>query len=206
MKELEDLKNKWAEQDFSQSYSKEEIKNFLQKKSTHSIRWIFYLSIAEFLLYLSFPLLVPNYLDSFDYYKSLNLYEFSITTTFLGYVLLLYFMWRFFQNYKNISVANSVKNHLSAILKTRRAVNQYFYSNIAILIVFTIVVLIAALRLDKNIIALQEESNSFLMMIFMIGILIAIILGLFGLLYYFVYGRFLRPLKKNEKELLRMED
>lgn len=206
MKELEDLKNKWAEQDFSQSYSKEEIKNFLQKKSTHSIRWIFYLSIAEFLLYLSFPLLVPNYLDSFDYYKSLNLYEFSITTTFLGYVLLLYFMWRFFQNYKNISVANSVKNHLSAILKTRRAVNQYFYFNIAILIVFTIVVLIAALRLDKNIIALQEESNSFLMMIFMIGILIAIILGLFGLLYYFVYGRFLRPLKKNEKELLRMED
>ena len=206
MKELEDLKNKWAEQDFSQSYSKEEIKNFLQKKSTHSIRWIFYLSIAEFLLYLSFPLLVPNYLDSFDYYKSLNLYEFSIITTFLGYVLLLFFMWRFFQNYKNISVANSVKNHLSAILKTRRAVNQYFYFNIAILIVFTIVVLIAALRLDKNIIALQEESNSFLMMIFMIGILIAIILGLFGLLYYFVYGRFLRPLKKNEKELLRMED
>ena len=206
MKELEDLKNKWAEQDFSQSYSKEDIKNFLQKKSTHSIRWIFYLSIAEFLLYLSFPLLVPNYLDSFDYYKSLNLYEFSIITTFLGYVLLLFFMWRFFQNYKNISVANSVKNHLSAILKTRRAVNQYFYFNIVILIVFTIVVLIAALRLDKNIIALQEESNSFLMMIFMIGILIAIILGLFGLLYYFVYGRFLRPLKKNEKELLRMED
>ena len=206
MKELEDLKNKWAEQDFSQSYSKEEIKSFLQKKSTHSIRWIFYLSIAEFLLYLSFPLLVPNYLDSFDYYKSLNLYEFSITTTFLGYVLLLYFMWRFFQNYKNISVANSVKDHLSAILKTRRAVNQYFYFNIAILIVFTIVVLIAALRLDENIIALQEENNSFLMMIFMIGILIAIILGLFGLLYYFVYGRFFRPLKKNEKELLRMED
>ena len=206
MKELEDLKNKWAKQDFSQSYSKEEIKSFLQKKSTHSIRWIFYLSIAEFLLYLSFPLLVPNYLDSFDYYKSLNLYEFSIITTFLGYVLLLYFMWRFFQNYKNISVANSVKNHLSAILKTRRAVNQYFYFNIAILIVFTIVVLIAALRLDENIIALQEESNSFLMMIFMIGILIAIILGLFGVLYYFVYGRFLRPLKKNEKELLRMED
>ena len=206
MKELEDLKNKWAEQDFSQSYSKEEIKSFLQKKSTHSIRWIFFLSIAEFLLYLSFPLLVPNYLDSFDYYKSLNLYEFSIVTTFLGYVLLLYFMWRFFQNYKNISVANSVKDHLSAILKTRRAVNQYFYFNIAILIVFTIVVLIAALRLDENIIALQEENNSFLMMIFMIGILIAIILGLFGLLYYFVYGRFLRPLKKNEKELLRMED
>ena len=206
MKELEDLKNKWAKQDFSQSYSKEEIKSFLQKKSTHSIKWIFYLSIVEFVLYLSFPLLVPNYIKSFDYYKSLNLFEFSIVTTVLGYVLLLYFMWHFFQNYKKISVANSIKDHLSAILNTRRAVNQYFYFNVAILIIFTIVVLVAALERDKNMIALQEENNSLIMIIFMIGILIAIILGLFGLLYYFVYGRFLRPLKNNEKELLRIED
>lgn len=206
MKELEDLKNKWAKQDFSQSYSKEEIKGFLQKKSTHSIKWIFYLSIVEFVLYLSFPLLVPNYIKSFDYYKSLNLFEFSIVTTMLGYVLLLYFMWHFFQNYKKISVANSIKDHLSAILNTRRAVNHYFYFNVAILIIFTIVVLVAALERDKNMIALQEENNSLIMIIFMIGILIAIILGLFGLLYYFVYGRFLRPLKNNEKELLRIED
>lgn len=206
MKELEDLKNKWAKQDFSQSYSKEEIKGFLQKKSTHSIKWIFYLSIVEFVLYLSFPLLVPNYIKSFDYYKSLNLFEFSIVTTVLGYVLLLYFMWHFFQNYKKISVANSIKDHLSAILNTRRAVNHYFYFNVAILIIFTIVVLVAALERDKNMIALQEENNSLIMIIFMIGILIAIILGLFGLLYYFVYGRFLRPLKNNEKELLRIED
>ena len=206
MMKLEDLKNKWAKQDFSQSYSKEEIKGFLQKKSTHSIKWIFYLSIVEFVLYLSFPLLAPNYLDSFDYYKNLNLFEFSIVTTILGYVLLLYFMWHFFQNFKKISVANSTKDHLSAILNTRRAVNQYFYFNVAILIIFTIVVLVAALERDKNMIALQEENNSLLLIIFMIGLLIAIILGLFGLLYYFVYGRFLRPLKNNEKELLRIED
>lgn len=206
MKELEDLKNKWAKQDFSQSYSKEEIKGFLQKKSTHSIKWIFYLSIVEFVLYLSFPLLVPNYIKSFDYYKSLNLFEFSIVTTVLGYVLLLYFMWHFFQNYKKISVANSIKDHLCAILNTRRAVNQYFYFNLAIMIIFTIVVLVAALERDKNMIALQEENNSLIMIICMLGILITIILGLFGLLYYFVYGRFLRPLKNNEKELLRIEE
>lgn len=206
MKELEDLKNKWAKQDFSHSYSKEDIKGFLQKKSTHSIKWIFYLSIVEFVLYMGFPLLAPNYLDSYDYYRSLNLFEFSIFTTLLGYVLLLYFMWRFFKNYKNISVANSIKDHLSAILKTRRAVNQYFYFNMAILIIFTIVVLIAALERDKNMIALQEDNNSLFMIIFIIGLLIAIIISLFGLLYYFVYGRFLRPLKNNEKDLLKIED
>lgn len=206
MKELEDLKNKWSKQDFSHSFSKEDIKGFLQKKSTYSIKWIFYLSIVEFILYLSFPLLVPNYLDSYDYYKSLNLFEFSIITTVLGYVLLIYFMWRFFQNYKKISVANSLKDHLSAILNTRRAVNQYFYFNVAILIVFTIVVLVSALQLDKNMIGFQEENSSILTMLFVISLVIAVILGIFGLLYYFVYGRFLRPLKNNEKELLEIED
>ena len=206
MKELEELKHQWAKQDFSQNFSKEEIKGFLQKKSTHSIKWIFYLSIAEFIAYLSFPLLVPNYLDSFDYYKSLNLFEFSILTTLTGYVLLVYFMWRFFKNYKNISVANSITSHLSAILNTRRAVNQYFYFNIVILIIFTVVVLLSALQLDQNMIDLKEENNSLLIMIFIIGLVIAIILGIFGLLYYFVYGRFLRPLKNNEKELLKIED
>jgi len=206
MKELEELKHQWAKQDFSQNFSKEEIKGFLQKKSTHSIKWIFYLSIAEFIAYLSFPLLVPNYLDSFDYYKSLNLFEFSILTALTGYVLLVYFMWRFFKNYKNISVANSITSHLSAILNTRRAVNQYFYFNVVILIIFTVVVLLSALQLDQNMIDLKEENNSLLIMIFIIGLVIAIILGIFGLLYYFVYGRFLRPLKNNEKELLKIED
>lgn len=206
MKELEELKHQWAKQDFSQNFSKEEIKGFLQKKSTHSIKWIFYLSIVEFIAYLSFPLLVPNYLDSFDYYKSLNLFEFSILTTLVGYVLLVYFMWRFFKNYKKISVANSITAHLSAILNTRRAVNQYFYFNVVILIVFTVVVVFSALQLDQNMIALKEGNNSLLTMIFVIGLVIAIILGIFGLLYYFVYGRFLRPLKNNEKELLKMED
>lgn len=206
MKELEELKQQWAKQNFGQPFSKEEIKGFLQKKSTHSIKWIFYLSILEFVLYLSFPLLVPNYLDSFDYYKSLNLLNFSIATTLFGYLILLYFMWQFFLNYRKISVANSIKEHLSTILKTRRAVNQYFYCNVGILIVFTIVVLMAAFQFDENIITLQEKNSSLLMVIFVIGIVIASILGVFGLLYYFVYGRYLQPLKQNEKELEKIND
>lgn len=206
MKELEKLKQQWAKQNFDQHFSKEDLKGFLQNKSAHSIKWIFYLSIIEFILYLSFPLLVPNYLDSFAYYKSLNLLNFSIATTLFGYLVLLYFMWRFFKNYRKISVADSIKEHLSAILKTRRAVNQYFYFNVAVLIIFSIVVLIAAFQFDENMIALQEKNSSFIMVIFVIGVIISVILGVFGLLYYFVYGRFLRPLKQNERELRKIVD
>ncbi len=204
MKELDKLKQEWAKQNFDQYFSKEDLQGFLHNKSAHSIKWIFYLSIIEFVLYLSFPLLVPNYLDSFAYYKSLNLLNFSIVTTLFGYLILLYFMWRFFKNYRKISVADSVKDHLSAILKTRRAVNQYFYFNVAILIIFSIVVLIAAFQFDENMIALQEKNSSFIKIIFVIGTIISVILGVFGLLYYFVYGRFLRPLKQNERELKKI--
>ena len=55
-------------------------------------------------------------------------------------------------------------------------------------------------------IGFQEENSSILTMLFVIGLVIAVILGIFGLLYYFVYGRFLRPLKNNEKELLEIGD
>lgn len=204
MDELKSLKNKWANQKFDKQYSAEELNGIIQKKSKSSIKYIFYLSVTEFFLYISIPFIVPNYYESFDYYKSLNLYEFSIATSVIGYILLLYFMLRFFRNYKRISVTDSVKGHLSTILNTRRAVNQYIYFSLGILLVFLCVVMYSALLFDENLIALQEKKDSIVMIIFIIGIVISLIIGVFGLLYYFLYGRLLNPLKKNEKELMNI--
>ena len=204
MDELKSLKNKWANQKFDKQYSSEELNGLIQKKSKSSIKYIFYLSVAEFFLYISIPFIVPNYYESFDYYKSLNLYEFSIATSVIGYILLLYFMLRFFRNYKRISVTDSVKGHLSTVLNTRRAVNQYIYFSLGILLVFLCVVMYSALLFDENLIALQEKKDSIVMIIFIIGIVISLIIGVFGLLYYFLYGRLLNPLKKNEKELMNI--
>jgi hypothetical protein len=204
MDELKSLKNKWANQKFDKQYSAEELNGLIQKKSKSSIKYIFYLSVTEFFLYISIPFIVPNYYESFDYYKSLNLYEFSIATSVIGYILLLYFMLRFFRNYNRISVTDSVKGHLSTILNTRRAVNQYIYFSLGILLVFLCVVMYSALLFDENLIALQEKKDSIVMIIFIIGIIISLIIGVFGLLYYFLYGRLLNPLKKNEKELMNI--
>ena len=48
---------------------------------------------------------------------------------------------------------------------------------------------------------MEKENTSLLMISFIIGLVVAFILGIYGVLYYFVYGRFLNPLKRNEKEL-----
>jgi len=206
MDEFKSLKEKWANQKFDKQYTVEELNGFLQKKSKTSIKWIFYLSVAEFFLYISFPFIIPNYYESFDYYKSLNLFEFSIATSIIGYIILVYYMLRFFKNYRRISVTDSVKGHLSTILNTRRAVNQYIYFNLGILLIFLIVVMFYAFKFDENLIALQQENNSVIMIFFIIGLLVSLIIGVFGLLYYFVYGRFLNPLKKNEKELMNIDN
>jgi len=206
MDELKSLKEKWANQKFDKQYTVEELNGFLQKKSKTSIKWIFYLSVAEFFLYISFPFIIPNYYESFDYYKSLNLFEFSIATSIIGYIILVYYMLRFFKNYRRISVTDSVKGHLSTILNTRKAVNQYIYFNLGILLIFLIVVMFSAFKFDENLIALQQENNSVIMIVFIIGLLVSLIIGVFGLLYYFIYGRFLNPLKKNEKELLNIDN
>ena len=206
MDEFKSLKEKWANQKFDKQYTVEELNGFLQKKSKTSIKWIFYLSVAEFFLYMSFPFIIPNYYESFEYYKSLNLFEFSVITSIIGYIILVYYMLRFFKNYKRISVSDSVKGHLSTILNTRRAVNQYIYFNLVILLIFLIVVMVYAFKFDENLIALQQENNSVIMIIFIIGLLVSLVIGVFGLLYYFVYGRFLNPLKKNEKELMNIDN
>lgn len=206
MRDLKELKEKWAGQSFDKQFSKEELNAFLQKKSSYSIRWIFYLSVIEFLFYLLLPIILPNYLESYEYYKSLNLLEFRLLSIGIGYALLIYYMWRFYQNYRKISISDSVHDHLTTILKTRQAVNQYFYLSIGILLIFTTVVMIAAFKYDNNLIALQEKNVSVLMILFIVGIVIAIILVIFGLLYYFVYGRFLKSLKKNERHLNEMSN
>ena len=201
MNKLDDLKEKWGQQTFNTNYSKEELNRILQQKSSHSIRWIFYLSLLEFVLYLALPILLPNYAAAFQYYKSLHLYSFSILTTLLGYAVLIYFMWRFYQNYRQIKVSSSVSTHLQTILKTRRTVNVYFFTNLCIVLVFTVVVLMEAMKYDENFIALQNQPQGIVGLVVAVLIVLCIIVGFFALLYYLVYGRFLRTLKKNEEEL-----
>lgn len=206
MDELKQLKSEWASQSFDKRYDKTELNAFLKQKSMHSIRWIFYLSMIEFLLYLILPIFLPNYFESFDYYKQLNLYEFAIATTGIGHVLLIFFMFKFFRNYKRIAIDDSVKGHLQTILNTRRTVNQYIYCNLGILLVFVFVVFYNMLQMDENLQVMKENNISLPVVLVSFGVLIGLILALFGVLYFLVYGRFLRPLKRNEKELKRLNN
>ncbi len=202
MKELDHLKKAWENQTFEKQFSKEELYSLLQKKSARSVKWIFYLSVIEFALYLILPVFLPNYIDSFSYYKKLHLYRFSILTTALGYAVLIYFMYRFYKNYKKISFSTSVSSHLKDILNARKTVNQYFFINIGILIVFSVVVLMSAMEYDESLATVSNNGNTLVTLIAVLVVIVALIFLIFGLIYYLVYGRFLKALKENENELI----
>ena len=74
MNKLDALKQEWKNQRFDLQLSKEELYALTQKKSISSIKWIFIFSCVEFFAYLLFPFLIPDYFESFDYYRSIYLY------------------------------------------------------------------------------------------------------------------------------------
>ena len=55
--------------------------------------------------------------------------------TILGYIILAYFFYRFFMNYKTISATDNAKVLMENILKTRRTVKQYVGFNLIYLFI-----------------------------------------------------------------------
>ncbi len=210
MDKLSTLKKQWNSQKFEQPLSKEELYKLTQKKSISSIKWIFIFSCFEFFAYLLLPLIIPDYFDSFEYYKSIHLFWLSILVSCLGYFILLYFMIKFYKNYKNIKTSDSISSLINTIISARKSVNKYVIYNLGIFAIFFIIVLINAFQYDENFINILKQRNvehySVLKMVIVIsGVTILVFTILIGF-YYLIYGRYFFRLKNNIKELQKIDD
>ena len=213
MDELELLKKDWKKED-AERYPKlsyDDIYSMILKKSSSIVKWIFIISILEFVLWtiISFALKDADFNKKFDSYHAEN-----IMTPFiiLGYVVLAYFFYKFYTNYKNISVTDNAKKLMENILKTRKTVKQYVGFNLIYLTVSTFIVLGIQFDRDKQINTLIEQATangelfkfyatSILLTLAALIILIGIVLGF----YYLIYGILLKRLNRNYKELRKYE-
>ena len=210
MDKLDTLRQEWRNQKFDMQLSKEELYELTQKKSISSIKWIFIFSCVEFFAYLLFPFVIPDYFEAFEYYKEIHLYEFSILTSILGYVILAYFMIQFYLNYTKIKASDSINVLINNIIKSRKSVNKYILYNLGVFVVFLAVVLVNAFQYDENYVHLlnQDSTNegSILKMVFAIIIIMIVVLSLLIAFYYLFYGRYFFKLKKNIEELKQIEE
>ncbi|WP_033956314.1 hypothetical protein [Psychroserpens jangbogonensis] len=212
MDELELLKKDWKKEDkVYPKLSYNEIYNMILSKSSSIVKWIFIISMLEFVfwLFISFGLKASGFnleLDGME--QNFGFIAISI----FSYAILAYFFYRFYTNYKTINTTDSAKTLMENILKTRRTVKQYVFFNLFVLVVGVAYMMPYAIKQDESSRALLEtaQANGELFKYYA-GIAIVTIIGLaiaisvLLLFYWLIYGILLKRLNRNYYELKKLE-
>ena len=204
MDELELLKKDWNKK--GNNYPKltyDEIYKMILKKSSSIVKWIFIISLLEFAFWgiISFALKDS---ESMQRFKEYNVEFIIIPLTVIGYLILAYFFYLFFKNYRTISVTDSAKVLMENILKTRRTVKQYVAFNLIYLAVSVIVVLFIEFDYNIELIDQVQQASAngevfkfYAMIIISTFLLLATAIVVLLLFYWLVYGILLKHLNKK---------
>lgn len=212
MDELELLKKDWQKKDDDYpKLSYNDIYKMILKKSSSIVKWIFIISLLEFAFWslISFVLKDSKSMQRFQEYDADYI---LIPLAVVSYVILAYFFYLFFMNYRKISVTDSAKVLMENILKTRRTVKQYVAFNLIFLVLSVIVVLFIEFDKDQTLInqaqvaaANGDAFKFYASIIIATFLLLALAIVLLLLFYWLVYGILLKRLNKNYRELKKLE-
>ena len=212
MDELELLKKDWNKKgDKYPKLSYNEIYKMILKKSSSIVKWIFIISLLEFVFWGIISIALKD-TESMQRFKNYNADNIIIPLTIIGYIILAYFFYLFFKNYKTISVTDSAKVLMENILKTRRTVKKYVAFNLIYLVFSTIVVLFIEFDKDAELINQVEQASAngevfkfYAIIIIVTLLLLVVAIGVLLLFYWLMYGLLLGRLNKNYKELKKLE-
>ena len=211
MDELELLKKDWQRKEQKlPKLSYNDIYGMILKKSSSVVKWIFMISIAEFafwILMAFLPLNTEETAGSGADFISLSERILEI----ISFVVIIYFVHRFYRNYKKISVTDSAKELMKKIIDTRRTVMRYVWFNLGLFAISFVVILVEILVFDPPV-ALTERissANSSLFAWMLVGVFFLMAILFFGVLlwlfYRLLYGILLKRLNENYRELKKME-
>jgi len=196
MMAVDNLKEIWKSQEDSKiQFSELDIYKMIHKKSASIVKWIFYISIIEFLVMIIVPFFMK---DTSVKMEEIHLVNFYKITNGLSYLIAIVFIYLFYKNYKAICVYDSTKKLMQDILKTRKIVKTYVGFQ---LLLGGIVSLILIIKSTSSL--TQDVSQS--MLIIIAAVLVLIVLVMMWLFYMLIYGILLNKLKGNYKELLKTE-
>ena len=198
---LDNYKKAWDNQpEDAHKVSSLEIYKMAQSKSSSIVKWIFIIGIAEFVGLNSLYFFIDMG-EAMKEYEKLGIENFVFYSQIAAYIILFYFLAKFYQNYKRISVTTSTNTLMKKILKTRKTVRNYVIFNLGYMVLIIMVVSIASINMNF------EELNTKQLLLIVLSTLIAtlLILGLLWLFYQLLYGILLRKLNRNYKELAKLD-
>lgn len=197
---LDLLKEQWKKQNKNlPKYSKGELYQMLQKKSTSIVKWIFIISILEFLFWIGLE--VVSYFNDFDaIIDEINLTYFYRITLVINHLVIIGFIILFFKRYKNINVTDNAKELMKSIIKTRNTVKAYVWFNVIFFIISFITTnyfTIKHLSIDQEGFIWGFIAGVFIVMLIFVGLLL--------LFYRIIYGTLIKRLHKNHQQLKKLE-
>lgn len=209
--DLEQYKKSWENQPKeTNTVSNVDIYKMSHSKSSSIVKWIFIIGILELIFWTSLNFMVPQ--KYMEVYKDFKIMELLKATMFVHYVVILVFLVLFYRNYNSISITDSTKRLMNRILSVRRTVKYYVYYNLGTIIISNIVLMIILLGQPDHLIdalnpkGLNVDTNTTIT-IFIIATA-AMVLIMFLIIWFFyklTYGRLLKKLNKNYKELDNLE-
>lgn len=216
---IDNLKKNWQEQDVKPKYDNNEILKMLNRKSRNYVKYIFWISIFEFLLFLGitvYYLFDGGHPNSFiNLLTRLGIKEtpqiqagyehLDFFMKILSLFITAFFMIRFYINYKKINIEENLKQLIIRIINFKRTVNIFILTNLALLVVFTLTLAFFIFNtLSQQNIHLNDKTLTGFVFGFVITLMISIILA--WLYYRIVYGIILKKLNKNLHQLKEVEE
>jgi hypothetical protein len=214
MDELELLKKDWETSSKNyREFNKEELYKLIYKRSSSIVKWIFIISLLEF----GFWTLISLGFNGSEDLKKIQSYDVNYILyplTILGYVVLIYFFYVFYKNYKTISATDNTKMLMERILKTRRTVRHYVIFNLVFMCISIVIGVYIEMtnnpevQILLNRIESEGDGNITVFYLIVVGLSIvamalvsAVLIGF----YYLIYGLLLKRLKSNYKDLKELE-
>jgi hypothetical protein len=216
--DLDNFKKTWQEQDKQSKYSNADILKMLNQKSRNYVKYILWISIAEFLLFGGISIFYMLYDDGSDNIIKLmgrlgivenqtikaDMAHLNFFIKLLSLVITGVFVVIFYKNYKKINLEANIKQFILQILQFKNTVKLFISTNIILLVVFNILITgFIFNNVQKQEIHLQSHD-------WWVAILTILATTLFSLaliyIYYKIfYGIILKKLSKNLRQLQKME-
>lgn len=212
--DLDSFKKAWQEQPVQQKYDNSEILKMLNRKSRNYVKYIFWISVFEFLFFSVIGLFYffkgeetngfLNVLEKLGARKTPevenNFDSIYLILKILSLLVTAYFVYKFYQNYRKIKIEENLKGLITRIIKFKKTVNAFILISIVLLVAFTSIftVFIFYALNSQNV----EPANS-AVTIFIIGTVLStgLCVLLIWLYYRLVYGIIMRKLDKNLTQL-----
>lgn len=215
--DLDHIKKTW-QQEVQPKYDSQSIETMLNKSSRNYVKFILWISIAEFLLILGLNIYYSFFGDySGSFINILGKLGVKNSTELQANFAHLYFVLKtisllltgvfvvlFYQKYKKINVESNLKKFILQIISFKKIVNTFIIANIALLVVFTAVLTVFTFRIlaQQNIHLSHPTLIGFITGIIGMTLISTVLIWLY---YRVVYGIVMKRLEGNLKDLQNME-